>query len=312
MSKRKRKSNEQIADQDAGPSTSNKSQKSTLIDDLNALSYDTFQSRFFNDASKTEHNHEATTWKITLRFSDDFQAALLSQCFKLIETTSRHDYEPSSFGWHPQRKKREMKEKEMRYLLLNETGPGSKFGGFISFMFTHDSTPAVPVLYIYEVHLTEAARGKGVGGFLMRVIQEVAKEAGVEKLMLTCFLSNVNALSFYRKLGFEVDVCSPEDRKTRNKVVKVDYVIMSKSLSEDGSGGEWETDEVTQNVVRGGSSLINANATEPGNRMTAAQGPSAGVSTMGGSGGRWAKDKAGVQSIRTQIGSIPSRIGRAR
>lgn len=274
----KRKSDEQIADQEAGSSTTT---KSTLIEDLNKLSQESFQSRFFPSSSSisTSHTHNNnTTWTSKLYFAKDLHAALLHQCFTLIETTSRHDYEPSSFGWHPRRKKREMQEPEMRYLLLNEKAfsnphdAGNKFGGFLSFMFTHDSNPSVPVLYIYEIHLTESARGKGVGGWLMELIENVAREAAVEKIMLTCFLSNANALAFYRKLGFERDACSPGDRETRRKVVKADYVIMSKRLGECGE--EWESgsgsgdeveEEVTNAIPEGGPPFISANVEREGN-----------------------------------------------
>jgi hypothetical protein len=142
-----------------------------------------------------------------------------------------------------------MKENEMRFLILHsnnnnnnnnttEDKKESELDGFLSFMFTHDSTPSVPVLYIYEIHLSESARGKGLGGFLMRAAEEISRLAGVEKVMLTCFLSNENALNFYQRLGFEVDVSSPGERKTRKKVVKAAYVIMSKVVvGENGDGG---------------------------------------------------------------------------
>ncbi|KAM3416070.1 hypothetical protein BST61_g9555 [Cercospora zeina] len=168
------------------------------------------------------------------RFAKNLSQADLQGCFNLIERTSRHDYEPSSFGWHPKRKMREMKDKEMRYIILRDSSPQESSvataSGFLSFMLTHDSTPPVPVLYVYEVHLDESTRGKGLGKLLMRVAEDIARRVGVEKVMLTCFTSNVKARTFYEYLGYDVDVCSPEDRKTRNKVVKVDYVIMSKTL----------------------------------------------------------------------------------
>jgi hypothetical protein len=46
--------------------------------------------------------------------------------------------------------------------------------------------------------------------------------------MLTCFLCNKKAYRFYADHGFLKDACSPEDRKTRNKLVPVDYAILSK------------------------------------------------------------------------------------
>jgi hypothetical protein len=48
--------------------------------------------------------------------------------------------------------------------------------------------------------------------------------------MLTVFTANKRAKSMYEKLGYSKDECSPGDRVTRNKVIKADYVIMSKSI----------------------------------------------------------------------------------
>lgn len=266
----KRKSDAQVADLTSSSSTSTKITKSTLIDDLNALDHDAFKSRFFRDASTLKYEHNGTHWNATLYFGRLMCSLLFEQCFKLIETTSRHDYEPSSFGWHPRLKQREMREPEMRYLRVEKTAMGQKFGGFVSFMFTHDSTPAVPVLYIYEIHLAESARGKGLGGFLMRMVENVAREAGVEKVMLTCFLSNENALAFYHKLGFEVDACSPGDRRTRNKVVKADYVIMSKNMLNEGANNKSTAVEVTQAVPGGDDCSASTNMAQENPPLNAA------------------------------------------
>jgi hypothetical protein len=53
--------------------------------------------------------------------------------------------------------------------------------------------------------------------------------------MLTCFTSNARGRRFYERLGFSVDErTSPRERKLRGgKVVKPDYVIMSKTESND-------------------------------------------------------------------------------
>lgn len=60
------------------------------------------------------------------------------------------------------------------------------------------------------------------------------------KVMLTCFTSNINGLKFYEKLGFTKDEFSPRDRTLRGgKVVKPDYVILSRGTSHGGVDGEW-------------------------------------------------------------------------
>lgn len=216
---------------------SNPAARSDIIDEVNALDRHEFTNRYFDTYAMYYHSEQFHQSQCTLEFASDISEKDFDDCFQLIEATSRKDYEASSWGWHPKRKRREMKEKEMRYIVMKKDlipyGDGNStvdFEGFLSFMFTHDSAPSVPVLYIYEIHLTENARGKGLGLRLLYLAESMARKVGVKKVMLTCFLSNTNALSFYKRHGFRKDACSPGDRRTRNKVVKVDYVIMSKDL----------------------------------------------------------------------------------
>ncbi|KXT16868.1 hypothetical protein AC579_6805 [Pseudocercospora musae] len=196
-------------------------------------------------------------YDLDLVYADKISEKQLNDCFNLIQNTSRHDYELSSFGWHPKRKLREMKEKEMRYIVLTKysikseaTRGDGEFAGFMSFMFTHDGTPTVPVLYIYEIHLMPAARGCGLGKYLMNSAERIARWLGMEKVMLTCFKSNKDAYSFYESLGYRIDACSPQDIKTRKKVCKSDYVIMSLDLSDarqkSGAAESTEPDEDAQ------------------------------------------------------------------
>lgn len=213
------------------------SPRSDIVDEINALGRHDFTDRYLDTYAMHYHSEVFHQSQCTLNFATDISEKDFDDCFNLIETTSRKDYEGSNWGWHPKRKRREMKEKEMRYIVMRKdvppTGDGEptvEFEGFLSFMFTHDSAPSVPVLYIYEIHLAEVARGKGLGLHLLHLAESMARKAGVKKVMLTCFLSNTNALSFYKRHGFRKDACSPGDRRTRKKVVKVDYVIMSKDV----------------------------------------------------------------------------------
>lgn len=71
----------------------------------------------------------------------------------------------------------------------------------------------------------------GLGRRLMGLILSMGRNLpSVDKVMLTCFVSNERASAFYGKLGFQVDESSPGDRKLRGgRVVTSDYVIMSRS-----------------------------------------------------------------------------------
>ncbi|KAK5171881.1 uncharacterized protein LTR77_003518 [Saxophila tyrrhenica] len=207
-----------------------------LITSLNALSASAFQEKYIKPSHLAPPSPQLS---ITFKSSASLTKGELNQCFDLISLTSRSHYEPSSFGWHSRRKLREMREEEMRYLLVRSTTLADRDGdsavegevkGFLSFMLTHDSSPAVPVVYVYEIHLLPELRQCGLGGHLMQVAEDVARATGVEKVMLTCFVANETVRRWYEGRGYGVDVVSPEDRMTRRKVVKADYVIMSKAV----------------------------------------------------------------------------------
>ena len=249
------------------PAKRRKQDDEERIDEVNALSAQDFQQQYIGNKSlsysKSQHQ-DTNDYQITFKTSADLTKAEFDQCFNLIESTSRLDYEASkTFGWHPKRKKREMKEDEMRYLLVRSAPGTQDVLGFLSFMLTHDSTPVVPVLYIYEIHLSQALRGMGLGAYLMLLVQSIAARVEVAKVMLTCFLSNRHARDFYRGRGYIPDACSPEDRVTRKTVVEVDYIIMSKDaplhfsnnaskgvLARTGDGlNQGELDEAKEDVT---------------------------------------------------------------
>ncbi len=206
------------------------------VKDLNVLSTPDFEKRYIGDLVLGIANLTNGEVTVTFKAARELSRTELEPCFNLIASTSRQDYESSSWGWHPRRKKREMKEDEMRYLLLhppNTTGssPSDAVQGFLSFMLTHDSSPSVPVLYVYEIHLASELRQLGIGSCLMRMAEEVACRVQVNKVMLTCFVCNEKAFTFYERRGYRKDVVSPEDRTTRNKTIKADYAILSKDVS---------------------------------------------------------------------------------
>ena len=248
----------------ATPSPSKRRRKTDeeLIDEVNDLRIEEFKAQHIAEENLVYSTRDITSIvdvHLTLKSSADLTKDELNTCFQLIESTSRPDYESSSWGWHPKRKKREMKEDEMRYLLVRPTNTNDQSGkdssnhvqGFLSFMLTHDSTPSAPVLYIYEIHLAQALRKVGLGAHLMHVAESIAESVGVEKVVLTCFLSNERAHRFYRNRGYAADACSPEDRRTRKKVVKADHVIMSKAVGVglEGCGLEVSGDDDVRHSV---------------------------------------------------------------
>lgn len=127
-----------------------------------------------------------------------------------------------------------MRLPDLRYLLVEpDDGGTGEVEGFLSFMLTYED--GREVVYCYEIHLSPALRGCGLGGHLMRMLEGIGWKVGVEKAMLTVFVANEGAIEFYSRLGYEEDEYSPRPRKLRNGIIKkADYVILSKRLRKDG------------------------------------------------------------------------------
>ncbi|KAM5378061.1 hypothetical protein ACJZ2D_004672 [Fusarium nematophilum] len=209
-----------------------------------------------------EPNQDWTEWKhpqceavFTLSLSRPavMRDEELEACFGLVDETSGADYRSSSLGWHAAMKKKEMRSPDLRYILVKDGDDSIK--GFASMMPTFENHE--PVVYCYEIHLKpelQGLRGKvgeleachaepfelikvcgthhstGLGRKLMGYLMDVAENIPtVEKVMLTCFVSNASGLKFYDKLGFRKDDFSPRERKLRGgKVVIPDFVILSR------------------------------------------------------------------------------------
>ncbi|KAF2810186.1 acyl-CoA N-acyltransferase [Mytilinidion resinicola] len=221
-----------------------------LVRSTNALSTSDFQSRFLPQESRllsfTPHagvglDKPANNLTISFKASSEMSDADLEGCFSLVEETSSEAYRKSVVRWRPKAKKEEMRDPDMRYLIVRVADPrhdasfsahsNLPVNGFLSFMITHDDDYEYAVLYIYEIHLSESLRGCRVGAHLMHIAETIAQGIGLAEVMLTVFTSNVAAAKFYQKLGFSKDGTSPEPRVLRNGLEKPpDYLIMSKDV----------------------------------------------------------------------------------
>ncbi|AUX41606.1 uncharacterized protein SOCE26_030270 [Sorangium cellulosum] len=59
-------------------------------------------------------------------------------------------------------------------------------------------------VFLYDIHLREDARGRGIGRRVMALAEEAARGLGARDLELHVFASNTRALRFYEALGFRI------------------------------------------------------------------------------------------------------------
>lgn len=139
----------------------------------------------------------------------------------LIRTNMKALYEQSSWGWKESTKKEEMYEDAAWYLIA-ETEEGVPVAYA---QFRYDMDYDDEVLYVYEIQLEEAYRRKGIGKFMMTILELLSFKADMRKIMLTAFKHNPEATKFFKgALKYEIDETCPTD----DVYEQFDYEILSK------------------------------------------------------------------------------------
>jgi hypothetical protein len=102
------------------------------------------------------HPRTGAEYAVDLVRAEGLSEDELMACFRLIEQTSRADYENSTFKWHPEKKVKEMRSTGLRYILVKEKDTMA-IRGFTSLMPTYEE--GEPVVYCYEIHLQPDLQG---------------------------------------------------------------------------------------------------------------------------------------------------------
>ncbi|MCD7453451.1 40S ribosomal protein S3-1 [Datura stramonium] len=95
---------------------------------------------------------------------------------------------------------------------------------FVHYRFTIEEE--IPVLYVYELQLEKRVQGKGLGKFLMVLIELIAQKSKMSAVVLTVQKANMIAMNFYRnKLRYLISTISPSQMG-----LKTNYELLCKSF----------------------------------------------------------------------------------
>ncbi len=89
------------------------------------------------------------------------------------------------------------------YVLL--AWDGGQLAGFASYSFLWPAAGLTRSMYLKELYVAKAARGKGIGTLLMRSLYETAAEHDCSRLEWTTERDNRDARGFYAHLGAPVN-----------------------------------------------------------------------------------------------------------
>jgi len=144
----------------------------------------------------------------------DVDEKTLVWAFDLVKTNMKPLYEEAygndpdmeaEFGWKEKEKKVEMRE-DLAWYLLAKTKEGTPVA-FSHFRFDMDYDDEV--LYCYELQVEKAYRRKGLGKFMMKVLEMLMIKADMLKLMCTIFKKDKPEVEFFKNaLKFELDETS--------------------------------------------------------------------------------------------------------
>ncbi|ESO93537.1 hypothetical protein LOTGIDRAFT_56489, partial [Lottia gigantea] len=152
----------------------------------------------------------------------DLDESVIDWAFQLTKSNMETLYEDSEWGWKDKDKREEMVDDNAWYLIVRDEG--YKPVGFVHFRF--DMEYDEEVLYCYEIQLEKNYRNKGLGKFLMQILQLIANKTEMLKVMLTAFKHNKDGFDFFTKImSFQVDETSPEASLYEESYT---YVILSK------------------------------------------------------------------------------------
>lgn len=149
----------------------------------------------------------------------------LEWAFNLTKKNMEKLYCECEWGWDDDEKFNELTSDSARYLIAKD--PEGHPRAFIHFRF--DIEYEVEVVYCYEVHLEDELRSKGLGKFMMQILEMLALKTAMRKVVLTAFKHNPEAMRFFKeKLKYEIDEMSPEPEHEPEDPDF--YEILSKSM----------------------------------------------------------------------------------
>ncbi|XP_065834995.1 N-alpha-acetyltransferase 40-like isoform X2 [Oscarella lobularis] len=164
---------------------------------------------------------------ITCTRSADLPLDDLQWAFELTKANMKDVHERNEWKWNDREKRDEMQADNARYIIARNED--KKPLGFLTFQFDLGDDD-VEVGYCYEVQVEADVRRKGLGKFLVQILELIGHRWKMKKIVCTVFKENRGSMDFFtKKLRYETDVTSPSVCDPMN-ADEYSYEILSKQL----------------------------------------------------------------------------------
>ena len=130
---------------------------------------------------------------VEISFASKLSKQELAWAFATCKGNMEDKYDRSGYGWDDEDKKKEFTEEGTRFLLIREKNPDSselgRLVGFVHFRFSVlgdvvDQMVGTPSLFVWDLHLDEEIRRKGLGKHLMTILELVARREKMQHLSI--------------------------------------------------------------------------------------------------------------------------------
>ena len=156
----------------------------------------------------------------TLRASD-LDEKTLDWAFDTVKTSMKplydeaHKNDPED-GWREDAKKGEMRE-DMAWILLAKTQDGAP----VAFShFRYQMNDDDEVLYCYDLQVMETYRRKGLGKFMMKVLEMLMIKADMLKIMCIIFKNDNTGVDFFKTaLNYDTDETNLEGKHLQYEII---------------------------------------------------------------------------------------------
>ncbi|KAF8560418.1 acyl-CoA N-acyltransferase [Imleria badia] len=169
-------------------------------------------------------------FSFSIQVTSDICDDQCAQVWRMLEENMHELYRSSSFGWNPQKKRKEMFDPRSRIVIVRDVSdlPGSDVIGYSIFRFEREDRQ--DVVYCYELQVSKESRRLGLGRLLVQTLSDIGAQWGMTKVLLTVFKANHAAMLFYRSTGFTIDESSPDFSNDSEGEDEYDYSIMSRCI----------------------------------------------------------------------------------
>ncbi|XP_062518628.1 N-alpha-acetyltransferase 40-like isoform X3 [Corticium candelabrum] len=150
----------------------------------------------------------------------------LDWAFRLTKSNMQDLYELGGWKWHDGKTKGEMEDENCWFLIARKAGCPVAFVNFRYELGDED----VEICYCNEIQLEEHCRSKGLGKFLLQILELLCHKAKMRKIVCTVLKANDRSMNFFQnKMKYSADSTCPSQCDLLN-ADDYCYEILSKLL----------------------------------------------------------------------------------